>query len=303
MKKLTNTYSRIYQTQLKPYLLSIPYYLWELSKIRSFNDLSLFIYFKFPFFFPFAAYPLYVTVELTTLCNLGCAHCWRKASVEKRGIGSISIAHFSKIVNEVKIAKPVIFKIGGAGEPALHPHFRSIMTEFDKLKETGIEKVLYTNGTLFQMYTFDDIQSWDIDKIVISVDGIDKTTYEKIRLGGSYDILKLNVSEFYKNRKLKGLRKPQIEVRHVIFPSEQLRHLFKFRNLWSGIADLVRFQSLNQMKAVSVIKHRRHPRREFDIQWNGNAPLAGLPNEFAGNIESSSIGQMWQRTRDKVTNG
>lgn len=82
------------------------------------------VYFKFPNLFPLIGFPPYVCVEFTNICNLSCDHCWRVAMNRPEGYMEVSL--FKKIVSEMSLHKNSILKIGGAGEPGIHPRFREL---------------------------------------------------------------------------------------------------------------------------------------------------------------------------------
>ncbi len=280
---------------LIPYYLSIPYYFWELYHSYTISKWYYWICYKLPHIFPKLEKPVYINIELTTLCNLECPYCWRKGSISRRGIGSIAINHFRKVMDETRHIKPILFQIGGSGEPALHPEFLEIMEIVTESIGYETDVVIYTNGTLFKKYSCKEIVSWKIDRIVVSIDGIDKKTYEKARLGGNYDLLCENVVSFHDYLEKNQLRKPDIEVRHVIMPSETMRQLIDFRKRWRKVSNTVKFQMLrtnvNQTFAFPV----KNVRREIPIEWNGNVPVSHMPGKTIGNINDNSISELWKR--------
>ena len=289
----------------KPYVLSIPYYIDELRGIRTLSAFHDWVYFKFPFAFSFAPFPLYVTVEPTTICNFSCTHCWRLSSLEKRGVGSMPVEIFEKIIREASAAAkpPELLKIGGAGEPALHPHFRELMSSLDMLKKSGVKTYVYTNGTLFERFSSEEISRWNIDRIVVSVDGTDPDSYEKVRVGGNFHQLRKRVCEFREFRDQTSSKKPWIEIRHVILENETLRLLIDFRRDWLPPGDTVKFQRLMAVgKKASPVSIRvdRGTRRELPIEWTGNVPVSSGTYPIAGNIESQTIEELWLRFRDAV---
>src|SRR5579862_8310668 len=181
-----------------PYVLSIPHYSRELSRLRSPRSFRDWLYFKVPYLFSLAQFPPYVTVEATSECNQGCPHCWRGSSVERRGIGAIGVATFAKVVEEIGIGplRAQVFKIGGSGEPALHERFGDLMATLEKLRGRGTHTILYSNGTVFERFSFEKITNWNVDRIVVSIDGIDAKSYERIRIGGNYATIRKNVLAF-----------------------------------------------------------------------------------------------------------
>jgi wyosine [tRNA(Phe)-imidazoG37] synthetase (radical SAM superfamily) len=264
------------------------------------------LYFKFPYPFSLPPFPPYITIELTTLCNLNCRHCWRPYSLQKRGVGSMAVSSFKKIIAEINVSPhvPQVLKIGGAGEPALHPQFPELMVALEPLKRRSVHTVLYTNGTLLDRFPPQEIMQWNIARLVVSVDGVDQQSYEQIRVGGSYCRLRQQVSNFREHRARTAPQRPWIEIRHVIMPGETLKHLLRFRRQWIAPRDTVKFQSLMDFSTRTRVgvntsqaakRMARGIRRELPIEWDGNVPITDGIGRFAGNIASHTIEELWLR--------
>jgi wyosine [tRNA(Phe)-imidazoG37] synthetase (radical SAM superfamily) len=277
---------------------SMPHYLEELKNIRSPHDLYSWLYFKFPNHFPLANFPICIGIEITNVCNFSCKHCWR--SIMTRRIGSIDVNLFDKIISEVSLSGPRIVKIAGAGEPALHPRFNELMSS---LRPHNIKVISYTNGTLLQMYSHQEILKWNINTLVVSVDGIDVESYERIRVGGKLIKLRNSLRDFFNLRNSSGSRLPQIEIRHVIMPNETSDQLRQFRNSWLAISDTVKFNYLTLLTEEKAVQHWRPKcrdiRRESYILWDGSVPLCGheYKHEYIGNLHTASIQELWQHPR------
>lgn len=92
---------------------------------------------------------------------------------------------FEKIASEaVEFGIPEI-GLNRFGEPLLHPKLADMIAF---LKVRGAESVDFTtNGTLLTQDRARDFLEAGIDRIAVSIDGFKKATYEKIRIGASYD--------------------------------------------------------------------------------------------------------------------
>jgi uncharacterized Fe-S cluster-containing radical SAM superfamily protein len=290
LQRLTN----LARISVKPYFLSIPYYANEIGHTRSYSALRNWVYFKIPFAFKKAAYPLYVTFEFTTRCNLGCTMCWRPNSLKTRGIGSMALSTFDKVIREFAAAKtcPCVIKIGGSGEPALHADFQEMMTTLDLLKKRSVKVAIYTNGTLFERFSTEEIMKWNLHRIGVSIDGLDRESYERIRIGGDYDKLIKLVRKFREERDRLSGPKPLIEICHTIVEDESLLQLMRFKRQWQPPADVVKFQSVHPVGKLAGPASIRGTRRELPIQWNGNVPIYTRPGSI-GNVTSQSIDELW----------
>lgn len=114
-----------------------------------------------------------VTVMLTDKCNLACKHCCASELSSSR---DISFSILGKIIE----LEPMQITVTG-GEPLLHKNIEEILC-FLRTEYEGT-LVLSTNGTLVEDY-LDLIFSY-IDKVEVSLDGVEEENTEKYRGGGS----------------------------------------------------------------------------------------------------------------------
>ena len=156
--------------------------------------------------------------------------------------------------------------------------------------------IVYTNGLLLRKLPHNTILNSNIRTMVVSVDGIDQASYNRIRVGGDYSFLRGQIEAFYALRNSLGLRFPAIEIRHTIMPDETSRQIAEFRKRWLGTADTVKFNYL-----VPLVKSDnctfpsvcRHIFRELCIEWDGRVRLCTPYPEYLGDIHSSTITELW----------
>jgi len=276
----------------------IPTYFDEIAELRSTHNFHEWCYFKFPNLFPLSKLPIYLTVELTNKCNLRCTHCWRAAMT--RPIGDIELSTFQKIVAEASEFRPRLFKIGGSGEPATHPNFSGLM---QYLSTGNLRVMVYTNGLLLERFSYDEILSWGLDCIVVSVDGLDARGYEKMKIGSDYATVRKSVSSFRTHRNSTGRNKPALEIRHIITPEESGLQLVEFSRDWRRLADRVSFNTIEPPDGLAPKEDETPPkcrqiRRELAIQWDGRVPVCGgYRKEYIGNIQDSSISELWRHSK------
>jgi MoaA/NifB/PqqE/SkfB family radical SAM enzyme len=123
-----------------------------------------------------------LTVVLTQKCNLNCIMCTQDHK-EKDDISA-------KVIDEIKNALPYIEQISWCGgEVLLYDKFDYIFNEACKYP---VKQEIITNGTLL---TRDIAQKYFNNNVTlnISIDGITKDVYEKIRRGASFDALLKNL--------------------------------------------------------------------------------------------------------------
>lgn len=295
--------------RLKQIAFSIPHYFREIAHLESPTEFYSWLYYKTPYLLPLAGFPSKVTIETTNHCNYRCIHCHREIMARSRGYIDLDI--FKKAVDEISQHPSCSLKIGGLGEPALHPLFGDMM---EYLSSTSTQTTLYTNGHLMRRFTAKDILNWKIEHLVISIDGLDQASFEQIRVRGKYEEVKENVAELYRLRdKVKSLL-PNIEVRHVIFPEESAQDLQEFRSTWLNNSDSVKFNYLIESQKnghndlEGPFKRCRDVRREAYIRWDGRMPMCGYQflftqQEWLGDLHEASIKEMWSHPRLQEVRG
>jgi radical SAM protein with 4Fe4S-binding SPASM domain len=125
-------------------------------------------------------------LELTNKCNANCIFCKRDS---KQGFMDIEL--FKKLILEFPEAKTVMPWF--CGEPLLHPQFFKAM-KFIKMNNKKIN--LFTNGSLLTKTKSKKLIKLGIDEIRFSVEGNDKESYEKCRVGLNWDKVLNNIEYF-----------------------------------------------------------------------------------------------------------
>jgi len=285
---------RWHSRRVRQVLHSIPHYLEELRDIESWQEAVDWLYFKTPYLFKLRDFPIRVTVEFTNHCNFGCGYCPR--SLMDRPLGNMDLRFFESLVKQLDAGGCAVLKIGGLGEPVLHPEFSEMMPALDTNR---MKSFIYTNGTLLQQCSPEQICSWNVNSVVLSIDGLDASSFEKQRKGGNYSKVRTAAQAFSSFR---HPNKPIFEVRHVILPNETSADLRGFKRDWLQLADRVKFNYLLPLfprgAAVPGKVHCRDIRREAYVRWDGRMLLcAGQdrqhPPEWLGNANQQPISEMW----------
>ena len=156
-----------------------------------------------------ASKPQTIVVELGTLCNLACRHCFLNTLREPRGY--MDRKTFARIVDEIRRLgiRRVVFT--GFGEPTIHPDFLDFLKT---LKEIGVEIVINTNGHTLRDYAkhFVDL---GIDEIAVSIDSFDNDRYREIRGSDLGNVLE-GLDLVNKLRRERGAKNPTISVYMVL---------------------------------------------------------------------------------------
>jgi len=282
-------------------LWSSRHYLSEIMRLRSAGAMVSWLHYKLPWLFAQTRLPLAVTLEITNHCNYACPHCPRNELNRDRELGFMDAATFRKLVRECDGHVKMI-KLIGLGESALHPDLDEML---QNLQSSGIEGVLYTNGTLLKRYSSETILGWNLNTIVLSIDGTDARSFNRLRVGGDYHTIREHLAQFRALRDRLGMRGPHIEIRHVIMPNETRDMLRAFQSDWlNGLADSVKFNLLgapygSKRAAVANRPRCRDIRREIHVRYDGRVPLCGYDgqSEWIGDLAHSSLEDIWHSRR------
>jgi MoaA/NifB/PqqE/SkfB family radical SAM enzyme len=138
-------------------------------------------------------------VEVTTACNLECQMCMRRAWGEP--MTDMSLATFSQLMDQVRqFPTPPTIHLGGYGEPMSHPDFLEMVR---LAKETGARVEMTTNGTLLSADMAAALIELDLDRMVVSIDGVTPESYGQVRVNGD---LQQVIQNLIQMRRLKARR-------------------------------------------------------------------------------------------------
>lgn len=140
----------------------------------------------------FKLLPEIYQIEVTNACNLQCPLCPR--FVKRRPSSFINPNLIQLMADRGDLDNSYFIELQFAGEPLLHPN---LMTIVNTLKKKNLLVGLSTNGTLIHE-KIDELLL--LDAITISVDSFEKESYEKIRVGSSYNRFISNIKFLLENR-------------------------------------------------------------------------------------------------------
>lgn len=153
-------------------------------------------------------YPIALSFEPTTSCNLRCPECPSGLRSFTRPIGMLESDFFRKVIDETdSYLWYLIFYF--QGEPYLHP-------EFTELVKYASSKRIYTATSTNAHYLTDanarkTVDS-GLDRLIISIDGTTQDVYQQYRIGGKLE----KVLEGTKNI-VKWKRELKSKTPHIIF--------------------------------------------------------------------------------------
>lgn len=243
-------------------------------------------------------FPLFIDIEVTSVCDLKCPFCattFRGKNIKK---GFISLDIVKKIIDEGVDNNLYGVKFNIRGEPLLH----SQIHEFVKYaKKKGlIDVYLNTNATFLTEEISRRLIDAGLDRISISFEGYTKDVYEKYRLGASYETVLSNIENMQKLKKKLGMQHPKIRVQTVMF--QDLKPNFdKYKEFWSRRADEVGSLDYKQMKEKrkGICYPWACPQiwQRMAIWWDGTILPCNHDDDgrlSLGNAKETAIKDAWQ---------
>ena len=201
----------------------IHYYIGILRKLtiyKLFNFCKLFIgfhlsrYFKRPIQL---GLPFFVSIEPTTSCNLRCPECPSGLRAFTRPTGMLHNNLFESIIKQIK---PSLHSLTFyfQGEPYLNPDFLDMVSFANKNK---VYTITSTNAHYLTSENAKKTVLSKLDKLIISVDGIDQEVYEQYRRGGQLSKVIEGTKEILKQKQVNRSKTPHVVWQFVVFKQNE----------------------------------------------------------------------------------
>lgn len=238
--------------------------------------------------------PINLDLELAGKCNLKCTMChygMDAFDVSKQGMMDKNLAY--KALDEAKEIGVKSVKFNFRGEPGLYKDLTELISY---AKSLGfVDVFINTNMLAFNKDRLEKLALSGLDKIIISVDGADQETYEKIRVGGNFQKLKENIRYYQRWLRIAEKRTKVILQMVGEKPDPKLKDI---------IADEYRFVRMQDRSgnAMEGRKRRRcpQPRQRIIVAWDGTLfpCCSNWENEYPlGNYKDMSLIDAWNGER------
>ncbi len=158
------------------------------------------------------SYPVSISIEPTTSCNLRCPECPSGLRSFTRPTGSIAPELFRSIIDQVS-GKVIYLTFYFQGEPYLHPAFNE-MVEYAASKK--VFTVTSTNGHYLDPEKAEAIVRSGLGRLIISLDGMSQQTYERYRIGGELDTVLQGIRNMVKAKSELRSSSPEIVVQFIV---------------------------------------------------------------------------------------
>jgi radical SAM protein with 4Fe4S-binding SPASM domain len=213
---------------------------------KNFSDLSIL---KAKYILKRTGIPKTLRIDITAFCNAKCPFCPRVAMPEARLSGRMSVDKFNSIVTEAKDFGINLIKLYITSEPLLHPKFSQFIEIANK---KNIDIIISTNLSVLQ-HRLNELRK--VKKLQLSIEGWDKSSYEKYRFPLKYEKARSNFNFLLNDNLLKNIYK------EIHLPVTKLTNLELFFKLW-GDVDAIRIDFMlpyNDFDKTNKIFNSKYP--------------------------------------------
>ncbi|MDP3918838.1 MAG: radical SAM protein [Nanoarchaeota archaeon] len=260
-------------------------------------------------------FPPLVLIEVAGKCNLSCIMCPNslyKEKAEAKGIMDFEL--FKKIVDNIHTYTSVVFLHLG-GEVLLNPKLVDMVRY---LKKNGLSVVFYTNAIMLTEKKSKELILAGVDMISFSIDGYTKEEYERIRVGGKFDMAIKGINTFLKAKKELKKKNPHTIIQVIEFgkenPDDKQRFFDLFRdNPPNDISVIYPIAWGNEFKGTDRFEFKDKEQKEYNpcawpwtmagILWNGDVIPCSVDffGEYVyGNMKDQTFEEIWFGEKPRI---
>jgi len=223
------------------------------------------------------SFPTLFKPDNSNVCNLSCIMCDRQIHVNDPEL-------IDKTVRDMRdylpSAKSIV--LSGIGDPLAIPYARDLLANYE-VDGSDLRFDLITNGLLLPKY-WDSIKHQRFGGIQISVDAATNRTYERIRVGGTWDALLRTLALLQDNRDkfsnvgitMVVMRSNYREIQAFIDLAESYGFGASFQKIVGTYADENIFEmsddrALGELR--NIIVDERTKKRTISVCWNNLVDL------------------------------
>ena len=183
--------------------------------------------------------PLCIDLEVASVCDLACPHCYRQYIATPDKIMSKELAF--RLIDQLAELKVPSVKFNWRGEPLMNKNLPEII---DYAKQNGvIETIINTNATYLKGNYADELISSGLDLLIYSFDGGSKQTYDKLRPGrfkeNKFENIIENIKNFHQLKIKKKSLFPRTKIQMVLTKEtyqEQGEYFEIFKNIVDDVS-------------------------------------------------------------------
>jgi len=246
--------------------------------------------------------PTLLEIEPVNYCNLNCLMCPVKEMVRKRGFMDLSL--FKSIVDQT-ISTAWEYSFGVIGEPTLHPDLIN-MIEYIKSKDCKIS--LNTNLNYRDDTISEKLVENGVDRIIVTISGIDESMYKKINQKGDYHLVLHNLMKIKSIKKKLKKRKPTVIASFVKIEAnrEQSRTAWRHLRKYFDYCKITKMHDWVGSSQIAMLEPREKIRKNnkrcsmiyttATILWDGRVAACCHDyegREILGDTKSMTMNDIW----------
>ncbi len=161
--------------------------------------------------------PISYSIEPTNHCNLKCPECPSGLGALTRPLGLLKSEDFKKLIDEISKTGFYI-QLFFQGEPYINKNLPE-MIRYAQSKNVYIS--ISTNGHFVNEKNVDLVLDNAPDKLIFSVDGLDEESYQKYRVGGTFEQADSGLRLLISRKKERGIKKPFVEFQFIVMKQNE----------------------------------------------------------------------------------
>ena len=253
-------------------------------------------------------FPLFLVFEPLWKCNLKCIMCLHSDPKDSalEYDGKMPWDMYVDIMSESKKHNCPSLTIGGHCEPLLDTR---IVEMIALARESGfVDIMLNTNATLLNETISKELIESGLTRLRVGFDGATASTYEKIRVGANFEIVRNNIMTFVRLRNELNAKIPIVRI-SCVHLSKNDQEIDAFIKFWTPIADYVTVQryrphvltearSREKLGAgLKAIKNEKcsEPWERLYVRGNGDVYTCCQPayGPKLGNVKENTLQELW----------
>ncbi|MDX9713896.1 MAG: radical SAM protein [Dissulfurispiraceae bacterium] len=241
-------------------------------------------------------FPIHLDIESTNLCNLKCTFCDKTPYLNSGDFGLMPLELFTKIIDEGSDKKLSSLKLSYRGEPLIHPKLVDMVCY---AKKKGVLDVYFnTNAMLLNERKIQELIDAGLDRVSVSIEGVDKELFERERIGAKFDTIKNNLACLINMREHNQVKYPRIRIQTVDLPG--INH-DQYASYWSSYSDetaVIDYKEAKHRCYTLIDNSWACPQlwQRMTIEWNGVImPCNNDDYRFLspGNVKDISVSECW----------
>lgn len=161
--------------------------------------------------------PISYSIEPTNHCNLKCPECPSGLGSLTRPLGLLKVSEFRKLIDQIRDTGFYV-QLFFQGEPYINKDLPA-MISYAQSKNIYIS--ISTNGHFVNEKNVDYVLDNAPDKLIFSVDGLDEESYQKYRVGGTFEQADNGLRALINRKKERGLKKPFVEFQFIVMKQNE----------------------------------------------------------------------------------